>query len=111
MTPLPHQTRLLPVVIAPPAVFEIANAASAYDATRPGLGREFLAEIRGAAVRIEEFPLSCPEVHPGVRRALTHRFPFGVLYRVTPEAVQILAVLPTMADPISMLRRAVTVAQ
>lgn len=97
--------RTIDIVIAPPAAFEVADVASAYDTSRPGLGRAFLEEFRGAVVRIEEFPYGCPEVHPGVRRALTHRFPFGVLYRVAPRAIQILAVLPTMADPVSMVHR------
>lgn len=97
--------RLLPVVGAPPAAFEMADIAAAYEATRIGLGRAFLDEVRGARDRVEEFRESFPLVYPGVRRALVHRFPFGVLYRVTPRDIQILAVLPTRADPERMPER------
>ena len=100
--------RMLPVVVAPPAAFEILDAAAAYEATRPGLGRAFLEEIRAVRIRIEEHPESCPVVHShgGLRRALVHRFPFGVIYRVTDDAIQILAVLATRADPIKITVRA-----
>lgn len=93
----------LRVVVAPPAAFEIADAATAYEATRPGLGRAFLDEVHDAADRIAEFPASCPMVHEptGVRRVLMHRFPFGMIYRVREDEIQVIAVLPTRADPIS----------
>jgi hypothetical protein len=87
------------VVVAPPAAFEIADAAAAYEATRRGLGRVFLEEVRGVRVRIEEHPESCPEVYPGLQRALVHRFPFGVIYRVTSREIQIIALLPTRTQP------------
>jgi hypothetical protein len=92
--------KMLSVVIAPPAAFEIMDAAGAYEATRAGLGRVFLEELGGVRDRIQEHPESCPQVHPtGLRRALVHRFPFGVIYRVTAREIQVLAVLPTRADP------------
>ena len=86
----------------------MVDAATAYEATRPGLGRAFLDEVRGVRFRIEEFPEGCPEVYAGLRRALVHRFPYGVIYRVTAEAIQILAVLPTRADPLKVEVKATT---
>jgi plasmid stabilization system protein ParE len=96
----------LPVVISPAAAFDIADAATAYEATRPGLGRKFLREVRLARLQIARFPAGCQQVLPGVRRCLIHRFPFGVTYRCTPDRIEILAVLPTQADPLRVTIRA-----
>ncbi len=94
-----------PVVIAPAAVFEIADAVAAYEATRPSLGRAFMDELRRIRVDVERFPEGFHEVLPTVRRALLHRFPYGVLYRVTPAAIEIVALMPTRADPARIAQR------
>lgn len=96
----------LPVVLSPAAAFDIADAATSYEATRIGLGREFLTELRRARLQIERFPAGCQHVMPGVRRCLMHRFPFGVIYRSRPDRIEILAVLPTQADPLRLTVRA-----
>ena len=96
----------LPVVISPAAAFDIADATTAYEATRPGLGREFLHELRRARLQIGRFPAGCQQVLPDVRRCLIHRFPFGVTYRCMPDRIEILAVLPTQADPLRVTIRA-----
>lgn len=96
----------LTVTVSPVAEFEIADAARAYEATRPGLGSRFLDDLRHVRARIEQFPDGCPEVHPCVRRSLMGSFPFGVLYRTLPQELQIIAVMPTKADPARISVRA-----
>ncbi|MCC6358751.1 MAG: type II toxin-antitoxin system RelE/ParE family toxin [Phycisphaerales bacterium] len=96
----------LHVSVAPAAAFDIADATTAYEATRPGLGREFLHELRRARVQIERFPAGSQQVLPGVRRCLIRRFPFGVFYRPLPDRIEIVAVLPTQADPFRLAVRA-----
>lgn len=98
------------VVVSPAAAFEIADATTAYEATRPGLGRDFLHELSRARVQIERFPAGCQQVLPGIRRCLIHRFPFGVIYRCLPDRIEVLAVLPTQADPMRVSIRAATAA-
>lgn len=51
-----------------------------YEARSPGLGRSFALEVRAAIGRMVEFPDAWPEIEPSIRRVLTSRFPFGVLY-------------------------------
>lgn len=97
-----------PLTVTPVAEFDIADAAGAYEATRPGLGQRFLDDLRHVRSRLEQFPDACPEVYPGVRRALMRSFPFGVLYRTLPHELQIIAVLPTKADPARMVARGET---
>lgn len=96
---------ILPVVLSPAAAFDIADAATAYEATQAGLGRAFLNELRRARVHIERFPAGCQQVLPGVRRCLVRRFPFGIIYRCQADRIEILAVLPTQADPLRVTIR------
>jgi len=52
-----------------------------YEATRRGSGGRSLRRFRGVGIRIEDYPARVPEVSiRASRRALTHRFPYGVLY-------------------------------
>lgn len=98
--------RVLPVVISLAAAFDIADATTGYESTRLGLGREFLDELQRARLQIERFPAGSQQVHGDVRRCLMRRFPFGVLYRVLPDCIQIIAVFPTQSDPAKVSIRA-----
>lgn len=97
--------RLLPIGVDPAAKFEVANAAAAYEATRPGLADRFLDDFEAIRRKLEQFPESCQEFHPGLRKALFHRFPYGAVYQVKSDSIQILAVFPTMTDPVMLAER------
>ena len=49
---------------------ELDDAVSWYDQQADGLGQEFLDELDRAARRTLSFPLSSPEIVPGIRRCL-----------------------------------------
>ena len=61
---------------------DLAAAASWYEQQRIGLGHEFLDEALSAFRHIAKQPLTYPVVHRNTRRALMHRFPFGIFFRV-----------------------------
>ena len=61
---------------------DLADAAVWYEEQREGLGHQFLDEVLSVFSVISETPLMFPIVHRNIRRALIHRFPFGVYYRV-----------------------------
>ena len=67
----------------------------------PGLGRQFLAEVRLVFQRIRSNPAAYPTSYRGTRRALIRRFPYGVVYLPVPEqdCVVVLAVLHCGRDP------------
>ncbi len=83
-------------------------AARYYEEARPGLGRSFLDQLDATLERIERQPLIAQPVVGTVRRSVLSRFPYIVLYRAEPTAVQVLGVLPTRADPAHLLSRADT---
>ncbi len=71
---------------------EMLDAAAYYELQVPGLGQDFLAKIASAVADIAESPERWPIVRLHVRRRLVHRFPYGLLYRVAPQEVVVLAV-------------------
>jgi plasmid stabilization system protein ParE len=76
-----------------------------YEAQRPGLGEEFLAEIDALMAHIAEYPEAYHAVDEPYRRALATRFPYAVYYRVTSAWVQVLAVFHVRRDPRGLQRR------
>lgn len=71
---------------------EIANAYLWLETQVPGLGEQFLHELERLDSRIAENPFLFQVVfEPGIRRGLTRRFPYTVLYRVMDREVDVLA--------------------
>lgn len=76
-----------------------------YEGEEPGLGFEFLDEVRAAYHRILEHPFGFQDLRSGIRRALTRRFPYAVYFSVEGETIVIVAVLSTARDPAEWQRR------
>ena len=81
------------------AKVELNEAAQYYDRDSPGLGAAFVAEVEGCTAAILEHPEASPIVTGAIRRRLLRRFPYGLLYRVRPEQVRILAVMNLKRRP------------
>ncbi len=85
-------------VEATPAVeLDVEAAFSWYEGEEPGLG--FLVELRPAYQRILDHPFGYHHLRSGIRRALTHRFPYAVFFSVEAETIVVLTVLHTACDP------------
>ena len=78
---------------------DVRSAARWYELQRPGLGREFVAEVDAALNRVAENPLRYQVLYRGVCRAIVHRFPYGVFYRIHPDRVEVIAVHHHRRDP------------
>lgn len=89
----------LPVRVRPEAARDLEDAAAWYEEQRGGLGQEFLDEVRRSLQRVAEQPELYPTMHRKTRRALTHRFPFGVFYRVEASSIVVVAVMHGSRDP------------
>lgn len=76
-----------------------------YEGEEPGLGFEFLEELRAAYHRILEHPFGYQDLRSGIRRALTRRFPYAVYFSVEGKTIVIVAVLSTARDPAEWQRR------
>jgi hypothetical protein len=78
---------------------ELKEALEYYDAARPGLGAEFLAEVEATARLIELQPLAWTPLSTRTRRCRTHRFPYGLFYQVRPDEILIVSVADLRRDP------------
>jgi plasmid stabilization system protein ParE len=76
-----------------------------YERERKGLGEEFLGEVRATASSVLEMPRAYPVIRRDTRRALIHRFPYGLFYRLIDETIVIVACLHTSRDPVLWARR------
>jgi toxin ParE1/3/4 len=82
-----------------PAEMEMFDAARYYEDQATGLGKDFLDKIELAVRDIGEHPVTRPVVRENIRQRLIHRFPFGLLYRVDPDEVIVLAVMHLRRHP------------
>jgi len=92
--------------VRPEAELDVLDAASWYDGEREGLGTEFLTELRATLERIEDGPERFPVVFRESRRAIVHRFPFGVFFIVESETATVVAVTHLRRDPSVWQKRA-----
>ena len=81
------------------AKVELNEAAQYYERESPGLGTAFLAEVEHSTAAILQYPEASPIIVGSLRRRLLRRFPYGLIYRVKPERVRILAVMNLKRRP------------
>ena len=68
------------------------EAAKYYESQAPGLGVAYLSEVEQNVAAIAESPMMWPIVEDELRRHLVRKFPFGIIYRIEPENIVIIAV-------------------
>jgi len=71
---------------------ELRTGVSFYERQYPGLGKDFVLEVRRLCRRIVETPLLGTEIRSGVRRRLVRRFPYAVLYAIENSEILVLAI-------------------
>jgi plasmid stabilization system protein ParE len=76
----------------PQAERDLSDALDYYEMCQPGLGTEFLIEIRKAVARILDYPDGWTSVSDNARRCLTNRFPYEIIYAIEDNGILILAV-------------------
>ena len=80
------------LVVRPEAELDTLGAAAWYEGEQPDLGLRFLGEVSAALQRIEAGPLQFPLVFQDIRRAILHRFPFGVFFICEGHVATVLAI-------------------
>ena len=89
----------LPVIFTQDARAEVIAAQDWYEEQASGLGARFRTELDVTVQRIADNALQFPFVFQDVRRALLHRFPHYLLFRVESDAVTVIACLIPAAIP------------
>lgn len=95
----------LPVTFHRAARAEFIAAAACYEAQRPDLGAEFIAEIERCVALAAEQPQIYAVVRANTRRITAHRFPFSLYFRAESRRIIVLAVFHGSRDPMIWQRR------
>ena len=83
----------------PEAETEFLEAIEYYESCAPGLGEDFSLEVYSTVQNILSYSQAWPIVEGNVRRCLTSRFPYGILYSIESDRVYILAVMHLHRHP------------
>jgi len=96
----PSQSRVtLQVRFLAEAYVDIATIYDWYERARTGLGLEFIEAVDKAVEQIAQFPESGRIVRGEIRRILTRRFPYGLLYIAGDEEIVALGCFHLRRDP------------
>jgi|HubBroStandDraft_1064217.scaffolds.fasta_scaffold2358364_2 plasmid stabilization system protein ParE len=94
------------VRVTSPAEAELTDAAEWYDGQTPGVAGRFLAEYQRLLDRLGENPRQYPTLRGELRRAGFSRFPYGLIYRILPDEVEVISCFHGRRDPRRWQRRA-----
>lgn len=84
---------------------DVSEAQIWYEAQQTGLAVQFHAEFSTTIDLLVQTPLIYPMLYRNVRRAVLHRFPYLVWYRVEGSTVTVLACTHGKIDPSRVPRR------
>ena len=70
---------------------EVDESVRWYD-ERANLGRGFLDELDRGVRLIKSHPLAAAEIDSGIRRCLSHRFPYALIYGIDGDTIVVIAV-------------------
>ena len=87
------------LISEPRADLDVEAAFDWYENESPGLGLEFLDELREAYNRMGDSPLKYPHLRSGIRRVLLKRFPYAVYFATEDDVMVMVAVLHASRDP------------
>jgi toxin ParE1/3/4 len=86
-------------VFHPEALTEYAEAVQYYAEQRVEVAQAFIGAIEDAVYRIRESPTRYLVIDEDVRRCMTSRFPYGILYTIEPDYILILTVMHCSREP------------
>lgn len=86
-------------VFHPDALHEYAEAVQFYTECRVELAQAFINAVEDAIFRIVESPTRWRVIDEDIRRCLTRKFPYGILYTIEPDLILIVAVMHCSREP------------
>lgn len=86
------------VTIRPQAKADLRHAHDWYEERCAGLGDEFLADLAETLLRLEVHPEHFALYYRGFRRALAHRFPYKIFFRIAGHSIIVFRILHGAQD-------------
>lgn len=81
------------------ALQELRDAIAYYEAVDLGLGNRFRAAVLSAISLIRQFPNAWPQLSASTRRCRAKQFPYGIIYRIKNDQIEIVAVAHFSREP------------
>jgi plasmid stabilization system protein ParE len=81
----------LHLIVREEAESDIDSAFEWYEKQKPGLGTDFIRSVDEAMDSVQRDPELYPFVYRHARRALLHRFPYGVYYVIQGDYIEVVA--------------------
>ena len=86
-------------VFHPAALIEYSEAVQYYAQNRTALAQAFIDAVENTIYRIRESPTTWQIIDEDVRRCMTRKFPYGILYTVEEDEILILAIMHCSREP------------
>ena len=83
----------------PEALNEYSEAVRYYAEQNIELAQEFIDSVENAIYRLRESPERYPAIDEDIRRCLTRKFPYGILYIIEADSILVLAVMHCKKKP------------
>jgi plasmid stabilization system protein ParE len=87
------------VIFGDAAKIELAETFEWYEVQQKGLGKRFALALDLTKKRISVFPEISSEIVNGIRRAIIKGFPYGLIYSIDGETIEIIAVAHLHREP------------
>ncbi|MCU0567631.1 MAG: type II toxin-antitoxin system RelE/ParE family toxin [Oculatellaceae cyanobacterium Prado106] len=86
-------------VFHPEALTEYSEAVQYYLTQRTEVAQAFINAVEEAIYKIREFPTRYAVIDEDVRRCMTRKFPYGILYTLEQDYILIMAVMHSNREP------------
>ena len=83
----------------PDIAHEVKASYDWYQEQAQGLGDDFLNELEAAYETIETMPHTWPKFQQHFRRFLLNKFPFSIIYHLTPNTIYVVAIMHHSRKP------------
>lgn len=83
----------------PHAERELEEIESHYDGILHELGNRFREDVEMTILRILKFPNGWQPISEFLRRCRLNSFPYGIIYRMKPDEIRLLAVMHHRREP------------
>ena len=87
------------VIFGDAAKIELVETIEWYEVQQSGLGKRFAQALDLTKKRISIFPEISSEIAHGIRKAIIKGFPYGLIYSITEETIEIIAVAHSHREP------------
>ncbi|NEQ97780.1 MAG: type II toxin-antitoxin system RelE/ParE family toxin [Cyanothece sp. SIO2G6] len=87
------------VVFHPSAQLELNDTTTYYDSISRKLGDNFVDAVDRTLSRITQFPDAWTSMPLNARRSRVDGFPYGVVYRINDDCIQVLAIMHLQRQP------------